>query len=182
MRIFFRPSIAARAAAALALSLAAIVIQPALSSASGAAESPLDLRVDAEGFARLKFDELAAFPFDPPPIDPAAKAARRTGEAQIPAEIKRWSGRRVVLTGYMVPVKTDRGLVSEFMLMRYAVAAGNVTAPTINEWVIVRLKSSVPPVTRLPVSCAGVFHVGAIFENGYMVAIYELDAEKVGEG
>ncbi|MSU64627.1 MAG: DUF3299 domain-containing protein [Opitutus sp.] len=145
---------------------------------------PAALRPLARDEPRLGFDALAYFPFDPPPFDPAAppNASRSTGEEQIPAEIKRWSGRRVVITGYMVPVKVRQGLVTEFLLVRYTFAAGNVPTLTMNEWVIVRVKTGVLAQTRLPVSCSGVFKVGAVFEKGYLTAIYELEADRIGEG
>jgi hypothetical protein len=65
--------------------------------------------------------------------------------------------------------------------MRYHFAAGNTPDPTINEWVVVRIKPGVTPVTRLPVSFFGILKVGPIFERGYMIGIYELDAERMSE-
>ncbi len=95
--------------------------------------------------------------------------------------MKAWHGERVVVTGYMVPTKLEQGRVKELMLMRHTFAAGNVSDPWINEWVLVRVRAGVPAQTRRPVSFFGVMKVGAVFEQGYMIGIYMLEAERMDE-
>ena len=135
------------------------------------------------GYLLLGFDVLASFPFTPPALDNLAEkgSASLRAEEQIPAAVRAWHGRKAVVTGYMLPVKSEGDRVTELLLTRHTIAAGNVNYPTMNEWVIVRIRSGVPPRTLLPVSFFGVFKVGAVFENGYMVAIYEFEAERMSE-
>jgi hypothetical protein len=136
-----------------------------------------------DGYLKLGFEQLASFPFTPPAFDPTAdpKAKPPTGEEQIPKEVLGWNGKKAVITGYMVPVKMDKGLVTEFLLMRNTMACCFGTVPNMNEWVIVKMKKGVQPMMDVPVAFFGQLKVGAMFENGYMTGLYELEGERMGE-
>lgn len=135
------------------------------------------------GYLKLSFDQLASYVFNPPPFDPtnAAKANPPTGEEQIPEIVKSWNGRKAVITGYMVPVKMEKGLVTEFLLMRNTMACCFGTVPNMNEWVVVKMRKGVPPLMDVPVAFFGQLKVGALFESGYMTGLYELEGEKMGQ-
>ena len=79
------------------------------------------------------------------------------------------------------PVKMEKGLVTEFLLMRNTMACCFGTVPNMNEWVIVKMKQGVQPMMDVPVSFYGSLKVGAMFENGYMTGLYELEGERMGE-
>ena len=134
------------------------------------------------GYLRLGFEQLAAYVFVPPAFDPAAdpKAKPPTGEEQIPTEVKNWNGKKAVVTGFMVPVKMEKGLVTEFLLMRNTMACCYGAVPNMNEWVVVRMKKGVPPLMDVPIEFFGELKVGAMFENGYMTGLYELEGERMG--
>jgi hypothetical protein len=136
-----------------------------------------------DGYLKLGFEQLASYTFTPPAFDPTAdpKAKPPTGEEQIPPAVKSWNGKKAVITGYMVPVKMDKGLVTEFLLMRNTMACCFGTVPNMNEWVIVKMKKGVQPMMDVPVAFYGELKVGAMFENGYMTGLYELEGEKMGE-
>jgi hypothetical protein len=135
------------------------------------------------GYLKLGFEQLASYQFNPPPFDPAANpnAKPPTGEEQIPPVVKGWNGKKAIITGYMVPVKMDKGLVTEFLLMRNTMACCFGTVPNMNEWVVVKMKKGVQPMMDVPVAFYGELKVGAMFENGYMTGLYELEGEKMGE-
>ena len=143
-----------------------------------AASIPLE-----NGYLKLGFDQLASYNFVPPVFDPAAdpKAQPPTGEEQIPANVKGWNGKKAVVTGFMVPVKMEKGLVTEFLLMRNTMACCYGSMPNMNEWVIVKMKQGVPPLMDVPISFYGELKVGAMFENGYMTGLYELAGERMGD-
>src|SRR5215204_2090354 len=67
-----------------------------------------------QGYLVLGFDQLASYKFTPPPFN--ADADPRTppagGEEQIPANVKAWDGKKAMVTGFMLPVKLDNGLVT----------------------------------------------------------------------
>jgi hypothetical protein len=134
------------------------------------------------GYVKLGFEQLASYEFNPPAFDPAATPDVKppTGEEQIPAVVKGWNGKKAVITGFMVPVKMDKGLVTEFLLMRNTMSCCFGAVPNMNEWVVVKMKKGVQPLMDLPVSFYGELKVGAMFENGYMTGLYELEAERMG--
>jgi hypothetical protein len=135
------------------------------------------------GYLKLGFEQLASYTFNPPAFDPTANPNVKppTGEEQIPAMVKGWNGKKAVIVGYMVPVKMEKGLVTEFLLMRNTMACCFGSVPNMNEWVIVKMKKGVQPMMDVPVSFYGELKVGAMFENGYMTGLYELEGEKMGE-
>lgn len=135
------------------------------------------------GYLKLGFEQLASYNFTPPAFDPAANPTAKppTGEEQIPAGVKEWNGKKAVITGFMVPVKMEKGLVTEFLLMRNTLACCYGSVPNMNEWVIVKMKKGVAPMMDVPVAFYGELKVGAMFENGYMTGLYELEGEKMGE-
>jgi len=144
--------------------------------------APVTPPVMEDGYLKLGFEHLASFNFVPPPFDPLAAPNVKppTGEEQIPAVVKSWNGKKVIITGYMVPVKMDKGLVTEFLLMRNTMACCFGGVPSMNEWVIVKMKKGVQPLMDIPVAFHGVLKVGAMFENGYMTGLFELEGEKMG--
>jgi hypothetical protein len=132
-----------------------------------------------EGYAQTDFSLLASFPITPPARRSDGSYDLAAIDTQIPGRVKRWHGRKTAVTGYMLPIKSQGGLVTELLLTQYTVAKGNTNEPTINEWIIVKVPSGVPAQTLLPISFFGVLKVGPVFENGYLVAIYEFTAERV---
>jgi hypothetical protein len=135
------------------------------------------------GYLKLGFDLLSSFKFVAPEYDPLAnpKAAPPTGEEQIPAVVKGWSGKRAIVTGFMLPTKLDNGKAVEFLLMANQMACCYGTVPNMNDWVIVKVSKGVPITQDVPISFRGMFKVSPMFESGYMTGIYELDAEGPGQ-
>ncbi len=176
--------------------LAALLPVPAAMAAdgsAGAAPAPAAMKTmiaDAtkaapevvDGYLKLGFDRLGSYKFVPPAFDPAVdpKAIPPTGEEQIPAEVKSWSGRKVMVTGFMMPVKMEKGLVTEFLLLKDPMMCCYGTVPNMNEWIVVKMKQGVPPLMDLPIAFYGELKIGAMFENGYMSGIYQLLGDKMG--
>ncbi len=134
------------------------------------------------GYLKLGFDRLSGYRFVPPAFDPVADAKNPpTGDEQIPAEVKNWNGKKAVITGFMLPVKLEKGKCVEFLVMANQMACCFGSVPNMNDWVVVRMKSGTPVIQDVPISFYGTLKVGAMFENGYMTGIYELDGEKMGE-
>lgn len=157
-------------------------ITPAAAPAAAPVGDPTKVEVD-DGYLKLGFEQLASYAFTPPAFDPSAdpKATPPSGEEQIPAAVKAWNGKKAVVTGFMVPVKMDKGLVTEFLLMRNTMACCYGSVPNMNEWVVVKMKKGVAPMMDVPVSFYGTIKVGAMFENGYMTGLYEVEADKMAE-
>jgi hypothetical protein len=166
---------ASRNAAASATAAAPSQAQPA--PASPAASSP------DGGVLKLGFDRLSGYKFVPPEFDPMSgpKVVPPTGEEQIPAEVKHWNGKKALVTGFMLPTKLDNGKATEFLLMANQMACCYGAVPNMNDWVIVRIPAGTPIVQDVPIAFRGTLKVGAMYENGYMTGIYELDADGPGQ-
>jgi hypothetical protein len=136
-----------------------------------------------DGYLKLGFDRLSSFKFVAPEYDPVAnpKGTAPSGEEQIPSEVKGWSGRKAIVTGFMLPTKLDNGKATEFLLMANQMACCYGTVPNMNDWVIVRIPQGVPITQDVPISFRGTFRVGATFESGYLTGIYRLEAEGPGQ-
>lgn len=134
------------------------------------------------GYVKLGFDRLASYPFTVPSLEPAADGKLATGEEQIPAGIKAYDGRKAVVTGFMLPVKMNGGLVKEFLLVKDPMMCCYGAVPNMNEWVVVRMKGDgVRPLMDVPVSLYGDLKIGAFFENGFLTGIYEMQGDRLTE-
>jgi len=161
--------------------LALAVLPFALPGAHAQAQIP-EPAVD-NGYLKLGFDRLSGYKFVAPEYDPLAnpKAPPPTGEEQIPPAVRAWSGRKAIVTGFMLPTKLDNGKAVEFLLMANQMACCYGTVPNMNDWVIVRIPKGVPITQDVPISFRGTFTVSPTFESGYMTGIYQLDAEGPGK-
>ena|SRR2546430_730804 len=136
------------------------------------------------GYLKLGFDRLASYKFTPPAYDPATKpdAPIPSVEDQIPSAVKKFDGQKAMVTGFMLPVKMEGQLVTEFLLVRDPMMCCYGVTPQMNEWVVVKMvKGGVRPLMDVPISFYGQIRVKEMFENGYMTGIYLLEGEKMGE-
>jgi hypothetical protein len=147
------------------------------------AEAPKTPPEVVDGYLKLGFDRLGSYPFVPPTFDPTVdpKAVPPTGEEQIPAEVKSWNGRKVVVAGFMMPLKMEKGLVTEFLLMKNTLMCCYGTAPNLNELILVKTSHGVHASMDQPISFYGELKVGATFDNGYLSGIYQLEDARMGE-
>ncbi len=133
------------------------------------------------GYLKLGFDRLAGYKFVAPSYDAVADAAHPppTGEEQIPDIVKGWSGKKAVITGFMLPTRLDNGRAVEFLLMASQLTCCYGVVPDMNDWVVVRMPQGVAVIQDVPISFYGTLKVGAMYDNGCMTGIYELDAERM---
>lgn len=156
---------------------AAEKVAPPAASASPAAK-PV---VNENGYRVVGFDQLASFEFTPPTTAPApaGQLEAKKGDKQIPERIKALDATKVMVTGFMLPIKMKEGLVSEFLLVKDPMMCCYGIMPKINEWVIVRMTGKgVPPLMDIPISFEGKLDVGEIYDNGYLTGIYLLEGER----
>lgn len=136
--------------------------------------------VNDDGFQVVGFDQLASFTYTPAETNPpAASTPPPTAPDQIPAKIKALDATKVMVTGFMLPVKMDQGLVTEFLLVKDQMMCCYGAMPKLNEWVIVKMAGKgVPPLMDIPISYEGKLKVGEMYDNGYLTGIYLLEGEK----
>jgi hypothetical protein len=138
--------------------------------------------VDVKGYLRLGFDILGGFKYTIPPDavgDEAQKLAVQAAN-DIPIPIRQYDGKRVLVTGFMLPVKLEdgTGLATDFLLVRDPMMCCYGVVPDPNDWVVVHMAKAVPATQDIPISFLGTLHVAPIYDNGYLTGIYRLDGEK----
>jgi predicted small lipoprotein YifL len=150
---------------------------PSVSSIAGLAR-------EVPGYADVTFERLAGFDFvltkEMADGTGSPKDIYSRAKAQIPAEILAFDGEKVVIEGFLLPVKMKDSLAVEFLLMRNQSMCCYGVPPKVNEWISVQVSGrGVKPIMDQPIAVAGVLHVGPIEENGCLAGIYRLDADKV---
>lgn len=161
-----------------------------------------ELKQDSAGYWQVDFGHLASFSFGQHKVsfDDQPKAVGRRNVAllvpdesdavemptapgqsgTIPPNILALDGKRVRLTGYMLPIRMVDGLVQDFLLLRNQMMCCYGRRPELNEWVVVRMKGKgVPSTMDTPLSFYGTLHVGEFFENQVFEGLYRLDGEKI---
>ena len=136
--------------------------------------------LNADGYQVVGFDRLASFAYVPAELNPAGSKAPATPEAnQIPEKIRALDSAKVMVTGFMLPVKMNQGLVTEFLLVKDPMLCCYGIMPKLNEWVVVKMTGKgVPPLMDVPLSFEGKLKVGEQYDNGYLTGIYLLEGEK----
>ncbi len=146
--------------------------------------------VELEGvkYAEIGFDRLASYPyvlpdefFKPRSEDGATQDGKGTSKKdQIPAAIRALNQRDVALEGFMLPLKVESGKVTEFLLMRDQSMCCYGTIPKINEWVTVQMTGAgVAPSMDVPVTIYGKLRVGELYEDGFLVGLYEMAGHRM---
>jgi len=136
-----------------------------------------------EEYPKVGFDRLASYTFTPPEADPATpNAPPPSGANQIPDRIKALDQHKVAVTGFMLPVKMDAGLVKEFLLVKDPMMCCYGVMPKLNEWVVVKMVGKgVKPLMDIPITFEGKLRVGEMYENGYLTGVYLLEGDRMAE-
>jgi hypothetical protein len=136
------------------------------------------------GYIGVGFEKLASFDFTL--TDELVKSAPQDGAAsappasQIPEDVRKLDGQQVGIRGFLLPVKMDGGLAVEFLLMRDRSFCCYGAPPKINQWITVRVNGrGVKPVMDQVITVYGTLHVAEMRENGFLVGIYALNADKI---
>jgi len=103
---------------------------------------------------------------------------------KIPPGITALNGSNVEITGYMMPIEDPiKGQLHKFVLFRNPITCCFGCANMLNEYMTVTLNGGgmVNYTPDMPVSVRGRLSVGAIFEQGYLMSIYQLTADSVSQ-
>jgi hypothetical protein len=133
----------------------------------------------APGYTTTSFTRLAGYSF---PIineeDPKKVAALYN--AQIPEDVKALDGKKTVISGFMLPVKVNKGVVTELLLMKDQMSCCYGATPSLNDFVIVRMPDGKGKlVVDTPIFIYGTLKVGAVLENDFLAGVYQLDGDKM---
>ena len=135
-------------------------------------------------YAKAGFDVLAGYTFIPAELDPSAPPGTPppSGAKQIPPRVTALDGKQVMVTGYMLPTKLDKGLATEFLLVSSPMLCCYGQTPQVNEFVVVDMGAhGVKPVMDTPVQFIGTLTVKEKYEDGFLTAIYSLAGERMAK-
>jgi len=161
-----------------------------------------ELKQDVAGYWQVNFQHLASFSvgqqlyhFDEVPKNlPRTRVALLVPDESeavvlptepgtsgpIPANVRALDAKRVCISGYMLPIRMENGLVKDFLLLRNQMMCCYGRQPEPNEWVVVKMSGpGVPSKMDTPLTLYGNLHVGEMFENHVFEGLYQLDGEKV---
>ena len=132
---------------------------------------------EVDGHLQVEFARLSDFKIEAPAYDPNVKPedALAAVDRQIPEAVKRFDGKRAQITGFMLPVKMEGQLVSQFLLMRDQMMCCYGVVPRMNDWIIVTAAKPVKYTPDVPISFRGKLAVKAMQENGFITGIYLLE-------
>ena len=145
-----------------------LAISPLLTASGGAPST--------DACVRVGFERLAGFKYSGPQNSPAETNPPTKGEF-IPAEIRALNGKKVIVRGYMVPVKLEGGLAVEFLLTKDPMACCFGLSPYVNDWIIVRMAKGVTPTMEVPLMFDGTLRVGELWDTGWLTGIYLLEGD-----
>lgn len=136
-----------------------------------------------DGYVRPGFDKLSAFKYELYEFYSETNSGRAmlASHDVIPPEIKAYDGRRVTVTGYILPMRTRRGVVTEFLLLRDQGTCCFGVQAQINHFMRVNFPPGIKPGEPVPWKVSGTIRVGEIYVQGYLTGIFQLDAESVVE-
>jgi hypothetical protein len=142
-----------------------------------------DEGVRGDGYEKVGFDRLASYTYNAPESDPVTpNATPPSGAGQIPDKVKALDQQKVAVTGFMLPVKMDGGLVKEFLLVKDPMLCCYGVMPKLNEWVVVKMTGKgVKPLMDVPITFEGKLKVGEMYENGYLTGLYLLEGDRQAE-
>lgn len=140
-----------------------------------ALDGPLETQ---SGYTKIAFSQLAGWTFTPPPQPLPPGTPPPDVLAQVPASIRRLDGKKVVLTGFMLPTKLEAGFATEFFFLSSSQLCCYGVTPTVNEWIAVKMKKEgLPAVQDVPMTLAGRLRVRAQWTDGILATIYELEGD-----
>ena len=159
---------------------------------SSATEMKVKSQKKAGKYQVVDFEQLSSYPLK---VDDYAKLSTPEGLAelalnsQIPETILVLHGRSVAIEGFMLPVVSEKGWISEFMLLRDTQACCFGVIPELNEWVYVKVNSDgkgvkskrkkVRFLNNVPVTVKGKLLVGSQIDPNTGVNIYVMQADDV---
>lgn len=135
------------------------------------------------GFIRLGYDKLSGFKYDVYEVYSETNSGRALLKSDdfIPPQVRAYDGRRVTITGFVLPLRTKRGLVTEFLLLRDQGACCFGPRTQINHFIRVKYAPGLKHGAAVPWEVSGTIRVGEVFVQGYLTGIYHMDAERVVE-
>ncbi len=132
----------------------------------GSAASPGGLGQSDPRFTKLEFDTLKSWRYV-------------EGKTPIPDFIKKLDGKDIEMIGFMMPL-TEVKDITEFLLVPSLWGCCYGQPPAVNHIVVVKMpKGQTARVFNDVIRVRGRFNVGETKQDGYLVSLYVLTAERI---
>ncbi len=134
-----------------------------------------------EGVIQLGWDKISGFKYDVYEVYSETNAGRalvRSDDA-IPAPMKAYDGKTVRVSGFVLPLRTKKGLVTEFLLLRDQGTCCFGPQAKINHFIRGKFTPGFKHDEPVPWRATGILRVGEIYIQGYLTGIYQLEAQDV---
>lgn len=136
-----------------------------------------------DGLIQLGWDKLSGFKFEVYEVSSETNIGRALikSDDTIPVPMKAYDGKRVSVTGFVLPLRTRKGGVTEFLLLRDQGTCCFGAQAQINHFMRVKYPTGIRYGDPVPWKVSGTVRVGEIYIQGYLTGIYQLDAETAVE-
>ena len=136
-----------------------------------------------DGLIQLGWDKLSGFKFDVYEVSSETNAGRALikSDDSIPGPMKTYDGKRVSVTGFVLPLRTRKGVVSEFLLLRDQGICCFGAQAQINHFIRVKYPAGIRYGDPVPWKVSGTIRVGESYIQGYLTGIYQLEAQTAVE-
>jgi len=156
----------------LALGLALAAAPAARASAAGA-DKTAPVQVDFAQLASFNFSRLLEGVG-------SSGAAKYVIGRELPQLVEKLDNRRVIVAGYMLPLRWKKGRVTEFLVMRDTNSCCYGQPPKINELIRVKIpREGVEAQMDVPLFFQGTLRIAPVITDGVLETVYALDFEKV---
>jgi len=136
------------------------------------------------GYLRLPFDVLSGFKYDTYEVLDEVHGGRPLTKSDnvIPPHVKAYDGRKVLIEGYIMPLRIRKGLVTEFLLFRDQAACCFGDKAKMNHYMRVKVTDKgFEPGSMMTHKVWGTLAVGEIYVQDYLTGIYQMTADRVEE-
>lgn len=135
-----------------------------------------------DGYLRLGFDELSNFKYDTYEMLDEVNGGRPLTKSDdvIPPHIRAYDGRKVLVEGYIMPLRIRKGLVTEFLMFRDHAACCFGDKAKMNHYMRVKVTDKgFEPGSTMTHKAWGTISVGEIYVQNYLTGIYQMTADRV---
>jgi hypothetical protein len=122
-----------------------------------------DQPIEKDGVVEINFDFLSGFDYE---------------KKIIPKQIEELNGKKIAVTGFMLPFDFDRDKVKSFLLLQNKMGCCFGIMPGMNEFIYVKMapNASTKFMTDIPITVSGKFEIG---QENVIGSLYGMEAEKV---
>ncbi|MCW8129457.1 MAG: DUF3299 domain-containing protein [Planctomycetota bacterium] len=136
---------------------------------------------DDETYSYTTWETLAGYMYQPPDPEAVEIPGMPKPKHDIPKSVQDLTGKRVLVSGFMVPLRTKRGEVTEFVICKTVPTCCFGDSIRMNEWIHVKMPAgkSCQYIPNQSVTVFGTMEVGELLDQGIVISIYRMKADQV---